>query len=427
MPDQSSPPVSGRIVTLESLPSPPATGLMPAEAAPARHALAAARFEQLRARLRTETAGAGPGVMVTVRDREVSRLQSELARRASGGEPLPAGGMEVKFGTGFEGGDWFGWLFSLLDWVDRGDAHPLVRPASSEAESIPDRARVAMTGDWGTGLYGAPRIADRIRQAAPFDLLMHLGDVYYSGTEEEVQERFLDVWPFEAGRLTRALNSNHEMYSGGYGYFNRLLPRIGQSSSYFAFQNAHWLLVGLDTAYVDHDIDTEQAAWLDLVIRNAARGGARRKLVLFSHQQLFSAFDDHGSKLERALRHLLDARVVTAWYWGHEHRAVIYDAHPRYGLHARCLGNGGIPEPRRREIRDAPVERRVNADTAWKRIPPLGDRPSCVILDGPNPDVRGEEHRFGPHGYMTLDLDGPELVERVFLSDGTQVLSGTIQ
>ena len=33
-----------------------------------------------------------------------------------------------------------------------------------------------------------------------FDLLMHLGDIYYSGTEKEVDERFLEA----CGRPTRA-------------------------------------------------------------------------------------------------------------------------------------------------------------------------------------------------------------------------------
>ena len=42
-----------------------------------------------------------------------------------------------------------------------------------------------------TGLYGAPKIAETIRRMAgqrKFDLAMHLGDVYYSGTEEEVDD-----------------------------------------------------------------------------------------------------------------------------------------------------------------------------------------------------------------------------------------------
>ena len=43
---------------------------------------------------------------------------------------------------------------------------------------------------------------------------MHLGDVYYSGTEDEVQERFLNVWPTTAGKRTVAVNSNHEILLG---------------------------------------------------------------------------------------------------------------------------------------------------------------------------------------------------------------------
>ena len=59
---------------------------------------------------------------------------------------------------------------------------------------------------------------------------MHLGDVYYSGTEKEVEERFLKVWPTEAATINRALNGNHEMYSGGFGYFKLILPAFGQAA-----------------------------------------------------------------------------------------------------------------------------------------------------------------------------------------------------
>jgi hypothetical protein len=305
--------------------------------------------------------------------------------------------------------------------VDRREAHAILRPSNTTADPFPDHARVAMTADWGTGLYGAPKIAQRMTQMGGFDLLMHLGDVYYSGTEEEIQERFLDVWPRTAGAISRALNSNHEMYSGGFGYFKRALPALGQTSSYFAFQNAHWLLVGLDTAYVDHAMDGEQVAWLNVVIRNAGS----RKVVLFSHQQLFSRLDNQGPKLEQAVRHLLESRAITAWYWGHEHQCVIYDPHPRYGLRGRCLGNGGIPEPRKKEVRDAPSERTHGA-VSWKRLSATADSPSCLALDGPNPDIRGEEQKFVPHGFMTLEFNGPSLTERVFLSDGTEVLSATL-
>jgi hypothetical protein len=285
-----------------------------------------------------------------------------------------------------------------------------------------------MTADWGTGLYGAPKIAAEITKRATFDLLLHLGDVYYSGTEDEIQQRFLNAWPLAAGNKSRTLNSNHEMYSGGFGYFKLALPALGQSSSYFALQNAHWLLVCLDTAYVDHDMDTEQVAWLNLVIKETtqANQGAAKKLLLFSHQQPFSRLDNQGPKLQQALRHLLEGRAIAAWYWGHEHQCVIYDAHPRYGLLGRCLGNGGIPEPRKDEVKAAPTERSIGK-TLWKRMAATADSPACLVLDGPNADIKGDEDKFVPHGFMTLEFDGPKLVERVLLSDGTELLSNTIQ
>ena len=94
---------------------------------------------------------------------------------------------------------------------------------------------MALLGDWGTGLYGAVPCAESIRRdGGRFDLLMHLGDVYYSGTRREVRERFLNVRPFREDAVNRFINSNHEMYSGGHAYFRDTLPTFGQESSYFA-------------------------------------------------------------------------------------------------------------------------------------------------------------------------------------------------
>jgi len=420
--------VRDKIVTLKSLELPMTESIAgPAQAETPESQLAMARYYQVMERLRQETRDVGTEMLVTVQDREVSLLQSEMARRAKAERTLDAGGLEVKFGTGFAGGDWFGWIKSLFDHVDRQKAHPQMRPATADAEVIADDARLAIAADWGTGLYGAPKIAEQMKRLAPFEVLMHLGDIYYSGTEDEVQERFIDQWPTKAGRLNRTLNSNHEMYSGGFGYFQKALPALGQTSSYFAFQNRHWLLVGLDTAYVDHDMDNEQVAWLNLVIERANRttAGPPKKLVLFSHQQPYSRLDNQGPKLQQALRHLLESRAITAWYWGHEHQCVLYDPHPRFGLLGRCLGNGGIPEPRKREVLDAPAERTIG-DVSWKRLAATPDSPSCLALDGPNKDIKGEEKKFVPHGFMTLEFNGPSMTERVFLSDGTELFSNTL-
>jgi hypothetical protein len=70
--------------------------------------------------------------------------------------------------------------------------------------------------------------------------------------------------------LCWALNGNHDRYSGGHGYFGYLLhdPRFrgqwrGASadhtlSSYFSLENEDWQLLGLDSAYLNHDLGTRE-------------------------------------------------------------------------------------------------------------------------------------------------------------------------
>jgi hypothetical protein len=380
------------------------------------------RYRQNLDKIHAKTEASSPNVLVTVQDREASLLQSRIAEEADRGRALEAGGREAMFAEGAFGGDLLGWLRGLFDHVDQSHMHAIVPPPDALPEALPDRARIAMVGDWGTNLYGAPVSAASIKQKGGYHLLLHLGDIYYSGTRTEVRTRFLDVWPKEAGATTRMLNGNHEMYSGGFAYFDDMLPAFGQRSSYFALQNAGWLLVGLDSACLDHDLDATQVAWLQTVIRNA---GAR-KVVLFSHHQPFSRLDKQGPKLSAALSGLLTGKAITAWYWGHEHECVIYDRHPAFGLFGRCLGHGGIPSPRKDAVTGAPSERTL-AGIAWKRLSATADSPSCLALDGPNPLIRNEEKKFGPHGYVTLELDGPTLIERVHLPDGTEIFKNEIR
>jgi hypothetical protein len=380
------------------------------------------RYRQVLDRIDAKTRASSPNVLVTVQDREASLLQSSIAEEADLGRALEAGGREAKFAEGAFGGDLLGWLGSLFDHVDQAHMHPIARPPDAVPEALPDRARIAMMGDWGTNLYGAPVSAASIKQKGGYDLLLHLGDIYYSGTRTEVRMRFLDVWPKEAGVKTRVLNGNHEMYSGGFAYFDDMLPAFRQPSSYFALQNAGWLLVGLDTGCLDHDLDATQVGWVQTVVRNAGS----RKVVLFSHHQPFSRFDQQGPKLSAALSDLLTGKAITAWYWGHEHECVVYDRHPAFGLFGRCLGHGGIPSPRKDAVAGAPSERTL-AGVAWKRLSATADSPSCLALDGPNPLIKDGEQEFGPHGYVTLELDGATFIERVHLPDGTEIFTNEIR
>lgn len=398
---------------LESVP--PHTAKKPID--PVQQAAIMIRYSRILEKLEEETGKAGPNVLITAQDADVSMLQSRIAEHGEVKRPLPTGGLEAKFGEGATGGDIWGWFKSLFDHIDSSQWHPIARPADDKAGTFDDDSSVAVVGDWGTNLYGAPVSAASIEACSKFGLLLHLGDIYYSGTKAEAKQRFLDAWPSSAGKVSRALNGNHEMYSGGFAYFNDILPKFQQPSSYFALQNTNFLLVGLDTAHTDHGLDAEQVKWLKSVVQKA---GPKRKLILFSHHQPFSRLDKQGPKLQEALAGLLAAKAITAWYWGHEHDCIIYDKHPRFGLLGRCIGHGGIPSPRKTEVMDAVAAQQLHG-VKWKRLAGNADSPDCLVLDGPNPLVAGEEQKFVPHGYLTLAFKGERLTERVHLPDGTQI------
>jgi hypothetical protein len=197
--------------------------------------------------------------------------------------------------------------------------------------------RVALIADWGGGNDHAQAVANQIRNFAP-DYVIHLGDVYYAGTDDEVKQRFFGFWPgsLQPGR-SFALNSNHEMYSGGNAYFDLTLPRLGQQASYFCLENDNWRLIGLDSAYVDHDFNVEQIQWLTAVLNSSDK-----KNILFSHHQPFSAYESGGGGEERLQNWTKDLTgKITAWYWGHEHLCVVYK--PYKGIKGRCIGHGCFP------------------------------------------------------------------------------------
>src|SRR5262249_32492349 len=155
-----------------------------------------------------------------------------------------------------------------------------------------------------------------------------------------------------------------------------------------------WLLIGLDTAHTDHALDADQVTWVRSVLQKAGT----RKLILFSHHQPFSRLGKQGPKLQTALAELLAKKAISVLYWGHEHDCIIYEKHEQFGLLGRCIGHGGMPAPRKAEVMDASTERRLSG-VSWKRLPADANSPSCLVLDGPNPLVKGEEQKFGPHGY----------------------------
>jgi hypothetical protein len=216
------------------------------------------------------------------------------------------------------------------------------------------------------------------------------------------------------GARSLALNSNHEMYSGGEGYFDLTLPAFNQAASYFAYQNDHFVLVGLDTGYDAYGLAGNQDGWLDAVVRNA---GAR-KVVLFTHHQPFSLYESAVMKPQSRLGALLREKRIFAWYWGHEHRCIVYDTHPGWGLKGRCIGHSGYPYYRI-NLEKYPLKNVCSDGSAWRQLGTTKGTPGGYILDGQNPDVAADPNRYGPHGYASLHLSGAHLLERIHAADGT--------
>lgn len=355
-----------------------------------------------------------PGVFFAPDHRAAALLLGFMARNG-----VEAGKLEEvkdnRYEVRYDDRDFAGWIGSFFrDWYKRLKKHPFIG-ARPVPEVIGNEARIAILGDWGTGLYGAPVCARSIESATPaFDVILHLGDIYYAGNDEECRARFLDYWPNVAGSMSRALNANHEMYSGGEGYFKQVLPALEQLSSLFALQNDHFLLVGLDTGYDEHDLAGSQIAWLTALVAQAGS----RKIVLFSHHQPFSLFESQGKKLVERLRPVLAAKRIFAWYWGHEHRCMIYEKHPEWQMWGRLVGHSGYPYFRR-DFSQYPIAQANRDATSWRMLGATDMAPRAVVLEGSNPYVSDAPAKYGPQGWASIHLAGANLLERVHAADGT--------
>jgi hypothetical protein len=191
------------------------------------------------------------------------------------------------------------------------------------------------------------------------------------------------------------------MYSGGEAYFQALIDFFKQPASCFALQNSNWIVVCLDTSYEDFNLDEKQVDWLKSIVSAAGT----RKLILFSHHQPFSQLDLQGPKLQIALADLLNKQRIHAWFWGHEHRLVLYEPHRTWGFKGRCIGNGGFPGFRD----DLPGAQ--GSIYHWIILSEQPHVPGARLLDGPNFWIPQDTEGFSPHGYVVLDFDGDKVWE----------------
>ena len=332
------------------------------------------------------------------------------------------------------------WLLPYLrDWVHEDAPYqtypdgtagifPIAAPPGS------DPLKIAVAADWGTGTYEAETVAEHMKACLPHHTV-HLGDVYYMGEDGEVGENCLGErarsytgvkWP--KGSLgSFALMGNHEMYSGGQGYFERFLTELGllnpdesvkvpQRASFFCLEAEYWVIFGLDTGYhsggipiftsipgmnsipflnVDARFDDKMLDWMKQttdILR--PRESGRKSVVILTHHQPISSFEHAFDKPAEQLANLgfLDGQEFV-WLYGHEHRLTVYDKHTIAGglqMYPRCIGHGGMP---------VEVTKLSGTDS---RI--LYYDPRQHPIDKDHPDTK-----VGYNGYVLLILEGAHL------------------
>jgi microsomal dipeptidase-like Zn-dependent dipeptidase len=313
-----------------------------------------------------------------------------------------------------------------FDFPTDTDPFQSIYPLSSGAGA--QKATIAMAGDWATGTNEALAVTELMapKEAKP-DYTIHLGDIYYVGDQASVEETCLGkrqrskhayapvTW--RSGRLgSFALNGNHEMYAGGGAYFSSFLPTlglfdgdgkpIGQKVSFFCLENDFWRIIALDTGYHSRGLPLismlgqwieflrpscrqpeEVIAWLRDVVK--LQDDRRRGLILLTHHQYYSEFEERYIKAAQQLAQFIDRPVL--WFWGHEHRMAGYrlQGPEKIQAHGRCIGHGGMP-----------VERHA---------PP--DHNKVVFFDN---RVYSAAENFSWNGYVTLNFQDAELTVRYF-------------
>jgi len=284
-------------------------------------------------------------------------------------------------------------------WLTAGDRSYTLLGGRTPTQPLmvnKDTLRIAVVGDAGYRGVAQANVIHEIKErhrSAPFDFIIHLGDVYFAGSGSEMLHNFLGPFMGVGPRVITLLG-NHDLYFGADGYAEALNV-LQQPGRYFVIENEHWRIACLDTALAaerllrnEGFLDPGQLTWLDNLISKDDK-----PLVLMSHHYIVSAWGSVSEALNQQLSTRL--KSVFAWYWGHEHSCASYDKKD-IGFYGACIGNGAFLEK-------------------WKE-PDREPKPTwyahgrCVCYD--------QRAEFWPHGYLELEFTQEGINERYFLESG---------
>ncbi|WP_051267886.1 metallophosphoesterase family protein [Terrimonas ferruginea] len=296
---------------------------------------------------------------------------------------------------------------------------------------LPNNAKVGILGDWGTGMPDAiALLKDMMVQHKP-DVIIHLGDIYYSGTPQECDTYFRDVFTTVFNEVLGpgkripvfSIPGNHDYYAWGAEYYNVVtnlnnnIPGATQQASYFCLrtQDNGWQFLGMDTGYNDsnpaNQLNTTYAGpWLqpnEITWHQDKLANFPGLTILLSHHQLYSsnskingsfsvmnAVPYYNPYLYRAVGEYLPTKVA-GWIWGHEHNFVMYRDYLAQLPIGRLVGNSAYEE-----LTSAnPYQ--VN----YPQIPYVMPEPQYDQYKlGINQDSNGVQ--YYNHGYAIIDLSG---------------------
>ncbi len=238
------------------------------------------------------------------------------------------------------------------DWRDFGsiDSYSVIK------YKLPNNAKVAIIGDWGTGMPDAKAMLKAILVEHAPDAVIHLGDIYYSGTLKESKEHVTGIFEELMEHSPKgnipvfSIPGNHDYYAFGDGFYHEVIDVMNkqnsswsQSASYFCLQteDQQWQFLGMDTGRHDYDpfgdfLTSDTGPWLEeseIAWHHDKLLKFPGSTILLSHHQLFSQHSviQNGKQARPWLNeHLFNTfhsyfDRIAAWFWGHEHNMVFFE------------------------------------------------------------------------------------------------------